>query len=101
MVLFQSFVVLMLFILFFSQLSMHDRIISINRKIKKIMASQQRFQDVLTRIQTAVNNLETNQGIPAAQEDAFLTEFEGLATRLEQLASPSGNTDVPGEPVVV
>lgn len=74
----------------------------INKQNNKIMATiEERFNDVVTKMDTATNRLAdqirdlkgqlTNQGLPAAKEEAILARMEGIANNLDQIGKDPEN----------
>lgn len=78
---------------------------SIKLKLDKIMATQEQFNQVITRIDEATNNIAADlrslkdviagAGLPASVEDEVLARLESAASKLEEVAAET--PDEPGE----
>lgn len=83
---------------------------SINTKIEKIMATEQEWLDVLSRIDVATTNIAedirslkeqlTGQGLPQEVEDRIKAQLEAKATQLEGIAADTENPVPPPPPPV-
>lgn len=79
---------------------------SINSKLDEIMATQEQFDQVLSRIDEATNNIADDlrslkdviegSGLPAAIEDQVLAKLEAAAQKLEEVASSTPDDGTPG-----
>lgn len=69
----------------------------IHLKLDKIMATQEQFNQVITRIDEATNNIAADlrslkdviagAGLPASVEDEVLARLDSAATKLEEVAA--------------
>lgn len=81
----------------------------LNIKIEKIMATEQEWLDVLSRIDVATTNIAEDirslkdqiagQGLPQEVEDRIKAQLEAKATQLEGIAADTENP-VPPPPTV-
>lgn len=102
-------VFLALIIIIFFYYELRKVKISIHFLIKQnteIMATQEQFNEVISRIGAAMENVAADirsikeqlsgAGLPAEVEDSILTQLEGIATRAESIAAETPET--PAEP---
>lgn len=67
----------------------------------KNMATLQQFQDVLSRIDAATQQIINNQGISGSEEDQLLAQLEEHATELESVGQTPTEPQEPETPPVI